>query len=143
MVVDAVVSVVLVEVAVVVSVLVAVVSVVVEVPVSVVLVEPPEEIWLWVPVMPALARRASSWALVMQVSAPLASPTQSSLVRTRLAKKSPILFVASANQLAILPKKPAAKLCEAGVVLAVVEEMASKFQSMSWIALANTAVTTG
>lgn len=44
----------------------------------------------------AEARSASSWVRVTQVS-PAPSETQSSLVRTRFAKKSPTPFAASAN----------------------------------------------
>src|SRR3989344_591812 len=46
----------------------------------------------------APARSISSWRFVMQVSAPLSSPMQSSFVLTRLAKKSQMPLAVSANQ---------------------------------------------
>ena len=89
---------------------------------------------------PAFRSSVSSCDLVMQVSAPESSLTQSSLVLTRLAKKSPIPLVASANQLLNLLKNPSAKLSDAGVEEAVVEAIVVRLRSSSFTALVNTAV---
>ena len=106
------------------------------------LVDPPLEVPELVWVAPLPERSESSCALVMQVSAPLASLTQSSLVRTRLAKKSPMSLAASANHVLkrenILLKKLSANDCDRGVELAVVEAMASKLRLRSCMALART-----
>ena len=69
-------------------------------PTSVVVAVPPVPVAAPAPPPPeapaAEARSASSWVRVTQVS-PAPSETQSSLVRTRFAKKSPTPFAASAN----------------------------------------------
>src|SRR3989338_299619 len=71
----------------------------------------------------------------MQVSLPDSSRTHNSFVRTRLTKKSPMLFAVSANHSVRrekrLSKKLATKLKEVGVEEAVVEAMDWKFRSSS------------
>ena len=89
--------------------------------------------------------RASNWALVMHVSAPVLSRTHNSFVCTLLANKSTIPFAALANQLPIraniLLKKLLAKLVESGVVVAVLDAIFSILKLSSWTALVRSELT--
>lgn len=84
---------------------------------------------------------------MIHVSALVSSLTQSSFVRTRLAKKSAMPLVEFANHWVarekILPKKLSENDSDSGVVEAVVEAMVSMFKLSSCMALAKTTVMLG